>query len=298
MPLDGGNLLLSDAEKNELLRIEPNAEKFIIPLISAHEFLNGENRWCIWLANVEPSEVNRLPEILKRVEAVKNFRLSSKRPQTIEKAVYPSLLGEIREFGKQYILIPRHSSENRKYIPIGFFHDTAIPSDSCIVVTEGNLYMFGQLTSAMHMTWVKHMCGRIKSDFRYSKDIVYNNYPFPQNPTEKQQQAVEAAAQSVLDARAIFPGSSLADLYNPLTMPPALLKAHQQLDKAVDLCYRPQPFTTEASRMEFLFDLYNQYTKDLFTEEKKGKKAKVKIERIVENLRSRQTNPCRTQNNT
>lgn len=276
MPLDGGNFLLTDDEKDDLISKQPDAAKFIKPLISAYEFLNGETRWCLWLSDALPSELNHMPEVLRRIEAVRKFRLSSTRKQTIEKAAQAALFGEIRDFGETYILIPSHSSENRKYIPLGFFTRNEIANNSCHTIPDGTLYLFGQLMSAMHMAWVKHMCGRIKSDFRYSKDIVYNNYPFPQNPTEKQQQAVEVAAQSVLDARAMFPGNSLADLYNPLTMPPALLKAHQQLDKAVDLCYRPQPFTTEASRMEFLFDLYSQYTKDLFTEEKKGKKAKGK----------------------
>jgi hypothetical protein len=262
MPLDGGHLLLSDEEKNEFIIKEPKAEKFIKPLISAKEFLNGEKRWCIWLLDAEPSELKQLPEILKRVEAVKNFRLSSVRLQTIEKANSSSLFGEIRDFGETYILIPRVSSENRKYIPMGFFDKNYIVSDTCLSIPNGSLFHFGILTSKMHMAWVKNICGRLKSDYRYSKDIVYNNYPWPENPSDKQVKAIEIAAQSVLDARAQFPNSSLADLYDPLTMPPVLIKAHNALDKAVDLAYRPQAFTSEANRMVFLFELYEKYIAD------------------------------------
>jgi hypothetical protein len=262
MPLDGGHLLLSDEEKNEFIIKEPKVEKFIKPLISAKEFLNGKKRWCIWLLDAEPSALKQLPEILKRVEAVKNFRLSSVRLQTIEKANSSSLFGEIRNFGETYILIPRVSSENRKYIPMGFFDKNSIVSDTCLSIPNGSLFQFGILTSKMHMAWVKNICGRLKSDYRYSKDIVYNNYPWPENPSDKQVKAIEIAAQNVLDARAQFPNSSLADLYDPLTMPPALIKAHNALDKAVDLAYRPQAFTSEANRMVFLFELYEKYIAD------------------------------------
>jgi hypothetical protein len=271
MPLDSGNLLLSDSEKIEFVKKEPKAEKFIKPLISAYEFLNGENRWCLWLVNAEPGELKAMPEVLKRVELVKKFRIESSRKQTVEKANTPTLFGEIRDFGDSYIVIPRVSSENRKYIPMGFFDRNSIASDTCMTIPNGNLYHFGILTSVMHMAWVKNICGRLKSDFRYSKDIVYNNFPFPENPGEKYIKAIETAAQRVLDARAEFPNSSLADLYDPLTMPPSLFKAHSELDRAVDLTYRPQSFTSEANRMIFLFELYEKYTANLFTETKKKK---------------------------
>jgi len=171
------------------------------------------------------------------------------------------------------LLIPRTTSENRTYIPIGFFTKDYIVSDTCQSIPDANLYHFGILTSVMHMAWVKTVCGRLKSDFRYSKDIVYNNFSWPETPTDKQVKAIEIAAQKVLDTRLEFPNSSLADLYDQLTMPPALVKAHNELDKAVDLAYRPQPFTSEANRMVFLFELYEKYTADLFTKEK-PKKAK------------------------
>ncbi|NOU37980.1 MAG: class I SAM-dependent DNA methyltransferase, partial [Ferruginibacter sp.] len=283
MPLDGGKLLLSDQDKIEFLLKEPKAEKYIKPLISAYEFLNGEKRWCLWLVNAEPSELKQLPEVLKRVDLVKKFRFSSVRKQTLEKANSPTLFGEIRDFGETFIVVPRVSSENRKYIPIGFFDKNSIVSDTCMAIPNGGLFHFGVLTSTIHMAWVKYICGRLKSDFRYSKDIVYNNFPFPLNPTDKQIKAIETAAQKVLDARLEFPNSSLADLYDSLTMPPLLVKAHNELDKAVDLAYRPQPFTTEAKRMEFLFELYEKYTADLFTIEKKKKTKKIKIENEEKN---------------
>ncbi len=268
MPLDGGHLLLSDEEKNEFILKEPNAEKFIKPLISAYEFLNGGKRWCLWLADAEPNELRQFPEILKRTNLVKKFRLESVRNQTIEKAKQPNLFGEIRDFGETYIVVPRVSSENRRYVPMGFFDKNSIVSDTCMAIPDGTLYHFGVLMSIMHMAWVKSVCGRLKSDFRYSKDIVYNNYPWPENPTDKQKKTIEEKAQKVLDVRVEFPKSSLSDIYHPLLMPPALVKAHNELDKAVDLAYRPQPFTNEANRLAFLFELYEKYTAGLFTKEK------------------------------
>jgi hypothetical protein len=155
---------------------------------------------------------------------------------------------------------------------MGFFDSNFIAGDTCMTIFNGELFHFGVLNSMMHMAWVKAVCGRLKSDFRYSKDIVYNNYPWPDNPSDNRVEAIETAAQKVLDTRLQFPNSSLADLYDPLTMPPALVKAHNELDKAVDLAYRPQPFTSEANRMVFLFELYEKYTADLFTKEKPKKK--------------------------
>ncbi len=276
MPLDGGHLLLSDQEKIEFVLKEPKAEKFIKPLISAYEFLNGEKRWCIWLVDAEPNELKQMPEVLLRIEAVKKFRLDSVRKQTVEKAKMPSLFGEIRDFGNNYVVVPRVSSENRNYIPMGFFDKNSIVSDTCMSIPDCSAFHFGVLNSAMHMAWVKSTCGRLKSDFRYSKDIVYNNYPWPDKPTDKQIKNIETAAQRVLDTRLQFPNSSLANLYDPLTMPPALIKAHNELDKAVDLAYRPQPFVNDANRMVYLFELYEKYTTDMLSngKSKMSKKSK------------------------
>ncbi|SHI91831.1 class I SAM-dependent DNA methyltransferase [Flavobacterium terrae] len=271
MPLDGGNLLLTDEEKNEFLIKEPKAEKYILPLISAYEFLNGHKRWCLWLVNAEPNELKQMPEVLKRVELVKQFRLSSVAPSTQKFALTPTLFRD-KNRPDTFIVVPRVSSENRKYIPMGFFDKNSIVSDTCMSIPNGTLFHFGVLMSTMHMAWVKTTCGRLKSDYRYSKDIVYNNFPWPENPTDKQIKAVEEKAQKVLDARAEFPNSSLADLYDPLTMPPALVKAHNELDKAVDLTYRSQAFTSEANRMVFLFELYEKYTAGLFVKGKESKK--------------------------
>jgi hypothetical protein len=170
------------------------------------------------------------------------------------------------------LLFPRVSSERRKYIPIDFVSKNVIANDQVLTISNATIFHFGILTSEMHMTWVKYMCGRLKSDFRYSKDVVYNNFPWPENSSEKQIEAVEEAAKLVLEVRKAYPGSSLANLYGPLTMPSDLVKAHRELDRAVDRCYRPQPFPDEMRRIEFLFDLYARYTADLFTPEKPKRK--------------------------
>jgi len=271
-PTDGGNFLFTEEEKNDFLLKEPKAAKFIKPLISAHEFINGKNRYCLWLVDAEPNELKQMPHLLNRIGSVKQMRLKSTKMATVKWANQPTLFTENRQPKSDYILIPSHSSENRNYIPFGFRTKDDILNNSCLSVPNATFYHFGILTSAMHMSWVRTVCGRIKSDFRYSNEIVYNNYPWPENPSEKQITAIETAAQKVLDVRLAFPNSSLADLYNPLTMPPVLTKAHQELDKAVDLAYRPQPFISEAKRMEFLFELYEKYTADLFTKTKTKKK--------------------------
>jgi hypothetical protein len=271
MPLDGGNLIIEDSAKTGFLSQEPKAEKYILPLISAREFLNNKKRWCLWLEDINPQELRQMPYLLQRVEAVKEFRLASVAKSTQKHAITPTLFRD-RNRPKTFIVVPRVSSENRKYIPMGFFDYNSIVSDTMLSIPNGTLYNFGVLMSEMHMTWVKYTCGRLKSDFRYSKDLVYNNYPWVKEISEKNQKKVEEKAQKVLDVRAEFTESSLADLYHPLTMPPQLAKAHQELDKAVDLCYRPQAFTNENARVEFLFDLYNQYTAPLLTKKKTKKK--------------------------
>lgn len=260
MPLDGGNLLIDDSELDAFLEKEPLAKQYVLPLISAREFLNNKRRWCLWLLEISPSELRAMPEIMKRVEAVKEFRLRSRAPSTQQHAATPTLFRD-RNRPKTSIVIPRVSSENRKYIPMGFFGYESIISDTCMSIPNGSIFNFGVLMSEMHMAWVKYTCGRLKGDFRYSKDIVYNNFPWPLDPSEKNINQVEVKAQQILDVRAQYPDSSLADLYDPLSMPPPLAKAHKELDKAVDHCYRPQPFTNEMARIEYLFGLYEGYTK-------------------------------------
>ena len=273
--VDGGNYLFTDAEKAEFLEKEPNASKYFKAILSGDEFINGSNRWVLYLNDAMPQDIRSMPLVYERVKNVVKYREESTKEQTRLSALIPFKFAEPRQPTSDFLLIPRTSSENRRYLPLGFFTKDYIVNDSCTALPNASLYHFGMLSSSMHMSWVKYTCGRLESRYRYSNTIVYNNYPWPLDPSEKQIAAIEQAAQKVLDVRATFAASSLADLYDPLTMPAALVKAHADLDRAVDLAYRPQPFTTEAKRMEFLFELYEQYPKDLFTSEKvkKPKKA-------------------------
>lgn len=274
MPAEGGEYLFTRDEKEQFIKEEPGASSYFKEIISAHEFLNGKKRFCLWLEDISPTELKTLPKIYNRVQNVREIRLKSSRPFLADT---PTLFAQITQpKNKPVLAVPRHSSENRRIIPMGLFGPEYKVHDSCMCIADATMYHFGVLQSETHMTWVRYTCGRIKSDFRYSKDIVYNNYPWPENPTEKQKKSVEEAAQAVLDARAQFPDSSLADLYDPSTMPPLLVKAHQQLDKAVDQCYRSQSFTSEAKRIEYLFELYEKYTAGMFVEEKQKKVKKLK----------------------
>lgn len=272
-PTDGGYLILSESERKDYLLNEPNGSKFIKNLVSGREFLNGINRYCFWIVD-SFSEIRELPLLQERIKNCRENRLNSSFADTRKLAERPFQFRDLKN-PETFIVIPATTSENRKYIPFAFLNKDYIPSNSVYIISDANLFHFGVLMSIMHMAWVKTVCGRLKSDLRYSKDIVYNNFPWPENPSEKQTAAIEAAAQKVLNARNEFPNSSLADLYNPLTMPPAVLKAHNELDKAVDLAYRPQAFSSEANRMVYLFELYEKYTADLFTKErpKKAKKS-------------------------
>ncbi len=266
--VDGGFLLFNDLEKDDFIENEPLSEKFIKPILSGSEFINGKNRWVLYLNNASPQDLKLMPSVLDRVNSVKKYRLMSTKQQTVELASTPTIFAEPRQPKSDFLLVPRTSSENREYIPFGFFNSNYIVNDSCIALPNATTYHFGIMTSNMHMTWIKYTCGRLKSDYRYSNTIVYNNYPWPKDVSEKNKLNLEEKAQNVLDVRAEFPGSSLADLYHSLTMPPKLVKAHQALDKAVDLCYRPQAFTNENARIEYLFNLYNEYTEPLLNEKK------------------------------
>jgi hypothetical protein len=272
-PTDGGNFLFTDEEKREFLRLEPGAKKFMKPLISSHEFINGAKRWCLWLVDAEPNELRQLPNVMKRVAAVKAKRLQSPKPATVKWAQRPTEFTENRQPTTNYILVPSHSSESRYYVPMGFMTKNDILNNSCFSVPNASLYDFGILTSAMHMSWMRVTCGRIKSDYRYSNTIVYNTFPFPENVSANKKELVEKKAQAVLDARANHPNSSLADLYDPNTMPDDLRKAHKDLDKAVDKCYGNISFRTEMERIKFLFTLYQKITEPLLVEAA-SKKAK------------------------
>jgi hypothetical protein len=262
-------LIIEEEDLNYLVTNEPNAKRWIKLLIGADEFINNRKRYCLWLVDCQPDELRKMPLVMERVNRVRDDRLKStdKGMQNLA----PTRFRETHNPDK-CLVIPVVSSETRNYIPMGFIDKKTISTNANLIMPNAELYHFGILMSAMHMAWVKNICGRLKSDFRYSKDIVYNNYPWAENPSEKQLKAIETAAQKVLDARLQFPNSSLADLYDPLTMPTALVKAHNELDKAVDLVYRPQAFTSEANRMVFLFELYEKYTAGLFTKEKVKKK--------------------------
>ena len=271
MGIDSGHLILTEEEKTDLLLEEPEAENYIRPFIGAEEYIKGKKRYCLWLKDAPPQEIRKLKHVRERIEKVKQFRLSSNRKETKALANTPMLFGEIRQPDDEYLIIPKVSSESRNYIPIGYCPKHYIANGSSLVIAKASKYDFGVVTSQMHMAWMRTVGGRMKSDYQYSSGLVYNNFPWPKEPSEKQTTDIGDKAQAVLDARTQFPDSTLADLYDPLSMPPALQKAHQALDKAVDRAYRKNPFNNEADRVAFLFDLYQQYTAPLLPKEKRGR---------------------------
>ena len=288
MANDDGHLLLDTETKNDVLQREPNLAPYIREFVGAYEFLNNDKRWCFWLKDAAPTVMRSSPEIRKRIEAVKEFRSASNRQTTKELAATPAFFGEDRQPITPYLLMPKVSSSARNYLPLGFFDPSVIANGSALVIPNASLYVFGGVHSAMHMAWMRSTAGRMKSDYQYSAQIVYNNYPWPDLPAEpepgsaahKAKAAIEAAAQGVLDARTVFQQgeqpASLADLYDPLTMPPVLLKAHQKLDAAVDaayaLCGGKKVWKNDAERVAFLFELYQRYTSLLPTDKPKRKR--------------------------
>jgi hypothetical protein len=274
MPNDGGYLLLSREEKDHLLKDEPEAALYLKRIIGSEEFINNIERYCIWLVGIDPKRLRQLPIIMERVGNVRETRIGSKRAATQRLATIPSLFGEIRQLPGRSLVVPSVSSERRPYIPMGFidYADTIV-SNLCLFIPDCSIYDFGVLTSTMHMAWMRYVCGRLKSDYRYSTSIVYNNFPWPK-PTDKQREDIEAAAQTVLDARAKFPDCNLADLYDPTTMPPELAKAHSKLDRLVEKAYG-KSFESDDERVAFLFERYQELTADLFTDTR-GKRKKEK----------------------
>ena len=260
-PRDGGHFILSTEEKNELVRKDPSIEKYIHPYIGAEEFINKKERWCFWLKNISPAELKKSKILYERVEAVKNFRLASKAKTTNGYAKVPHLFAQITQpDNTNYLIIPRVSSERRKYIPIGFMSPTSLASDSVQIIPNATLFHFGVLTSNVHMAWMRAVCGRLKSDYRYSKEIVYNTFPWPA-PTEAQKAKIEETAQGILDARSQYPDSSLADLYDETVMPADLRKAHQENDKAVMTAYGFDWKTmSESECVAELFKMYQKLT--------------------------------------
>jgi len=260
-PIDGGNYLFTADEKDAFLQIEPQAEKWFRPWVGSHEFINRYYRYFLFLKNCPPTELRKMPESMKRIEAVKQFRLESTREVTRRLADTPRDFAFSNTSDGTFIVVPEVSSERRRYIPIGFLEPEILCSNLVKIIPNATLYHFGILTSNVHMAWVRAVCGRLKSDYRYSNTMVYNNFPWP-TATDEQKASIETLAQAVLDARANYPESSLADLYDPLTMPPDLLKAHQALDKAVMKLYNfPVKDFTEADCVAKLMALYEGMAK-------------------------------------
>ena len=269
-------LIVEKEDLDFLVNNEPNAKKYIKLLIGADEFINNKERFCLWLVDCPPDELKKMPLVMERINRVKEDRLKSKDKAMYKLALMPTIFRETNN-PEKCLVIPVVSSERRNYVPMGFIDKNTISTNGNLIMPEASVFEFGVLMSKIHMAWVKTVCGRLKSDYRYSKDIVYNNFPWPDNPSEKQKENIEKAAQKVLDIRLKYPNSSLGNLYDPLTTPPDLVKAHIELDKAVDSAYSKQVFTSDAKRMEFLFELYEKYTGGLFGEEKKKGKKKNSI---------------------
>ena len=274
MPRDGGGFILSAEQKDELIKKEPLAEKWIHFFPGADEFINNKKRYCLWLVGASPAEIRKCPTVLQRVESVRAMRLASKAASTRKMADTPTLFAQITQpLGKPFIIVPSVSSERRRYIPMGFMDGDTIASNLVFVIPDATLYHFGILTSSVHMAWMRAVCGRLKSDYRYSKDIVYNNFPWPRKdawkdtlPTVHNSETdgretvspceITRTAQAILDARALYPDSSLADLYDETTMPPELRRAHEANDRAVMAAYGFDPRMTESEIVAELFRMY------------------------------------------
>ncbi|MCC6464311.1 MAG: class I SAM-dependent DNA methyltransferase [Planctomycetes bacterium] len=257
-PIDGGNYLFTRDEMKAFVQEEPASKAYFRPWFGAEEFINGDHRWCLWLGDATSSEIRSMPRVHERVDKVRKFRLASKSAPTRELAARPTRFHVENMPDRRFLAIPKVSSERRTYIPIGYMPAKHLASDLLFVLPAATPYHFGVLTSAMHMAWVRQVCGRLESRYRYSNTLVYNNFPWPQDVTPKHKAAVEAAAQQVLDVRAKWKDQTLADLYDPLVMPADLVKAHKALDRAVDKCYRAKPFPNERARVEYLFELYEK----------------------------------------
>ena len=256
---DNGEFLFTPEEKQEFLSKEPQAEKYFKRFMMGKEFINNIERWCLWMPEISPKELKSCPEILKRVEAVKEMRLASKNSQTQNAANMPWRFGQYRPPAEHYIAFAKVSSERRRYIPFGFLTNDIIPGDKLFTIPNATLYMLGVLTSNVHMAWMRTVCGRMKSDYSYSTTLCYNTFPWP-HPTELQKQKIETTAQAILDARSLYSDSSLADLYDPLTMPTELRKAHTANDKAVMAAYGFSTKMTEADCVAELMKLYKKLT--------------------------------------
>ena len=260
-PADGGHLIIENKDYDYFITKEPQAKKYIKKLVGSAEFINNKKRWCLWLVDANISEVRKMPLVLERINACREDRLNSPDKGRQKLANTPMLFRETAN-PSSYIIVPRVSSERRRYIPLGFLDKNTIPTDSATIISDATVYHFGILTSNIHMSWMRAVAGRLKSDYRYSKDIVYNNFPWP-NPTDAQRTKIEQTAQAILDARALYPDASLADLYDEVTMPPELRKAHQNNDRAVMQAYGFDVKTmTESECVAELMKMYQALTEN------------------------------------
>lgn len=258
-PADGGHLIIEDEDYSTFISKEPEAVKYIKKLVGSVEFINNKKRWCLWLVGVSPAEIKKMPEVMKRIEQCKLARESSPDAGRRKLAETPTVFREVNN-PDSYVLVPKVSSERRRYVPMGFMDGDTISTDLNFIIPDAGLYHFGVLTSNVHMAWMRAVCGRLKSDYRYSKDVVYNNFPWP-SPSDEQISRIEETAKAILDARALYPDSSLAEMYDELLMPRELRKAHQENDRAVMQAYGfPIKNTTESSCVAALMKLYQEMT--------------------------------------
>jgi hypothetical protein len=275
MPNDGGNLILSLKEKQELLDIESFEKKWVKEFLGASEFIRGNQRFCLWIDDEDLNEAKKINKIEKRLNKVEIHRLNSSEKSTREKAKKPNHFYFSSHEKTDSVLIPRHSSENRDYIPLGIFNQETIIADSAMAIYQAQPWLFAIVTSRMHMVWVRNVGGKLKTDYRYSAKLCYNTFPFP-NISDKQKANLNLYVFAILDERAKHPSKTLAQLYNPTTMPKGLLQAHQELDTAIEQCYRLQPFKNDTERLEYLFKQYEEMIKKdtLFAKQKKTRKKK------------------------
>ena len=265
-PADGGNLIIEDEDLNEFIKKDPKSKKYIHPLLGASEYIKGNKRWCLWLVGADPEDLKKCPMIMERIKKCKEARENSVAAGIRKFAATPTLFAQrTQPVDKDFIIVPRVSSQARRYVPMGFIKAGTIVTDSVQVITDASLYEFGVIISNVHMAWMRTVCGRLKSDYRYIKDVVYNNFPWPE-PTEQQKEKIEKTAQAILDARALYPNSSPATLYNELTMPPELRKAHQLNDKAVMEAYGitkdMEAYRSESACVALLMEMYKELTQD------------------------------------
>ena len=245
-PADGGNLIIEASDYEEFIKSDPESARYIKKLVGSEEFINNKKRYCLWLVGVSPSESRKMPKVMERVTACRENRLAAPDPGRRKLADSPTLFRETKN-PSTYIIVPATSSERRPYVPMGCLTDDTVPTNAVTIIPEASVYHFGILESSVHMAWMRAVCGRLKSDYRYSKDIVYNNFPWPVNPDDAMNEKISATAQGILDARALYPDSSLADLYDEVAMPPPeLRKAHRAND------------ATESDIVARLFKIYRE----------------------------------------